>query len=99
MGPEQREEWEGRREQGRGEVEAGGKVVERLPDTLGGGLTAGSGAREEKRLGWEAGAVLRARPTCSTCSLRKLALSSPPVQQAGDSISETLLTWLSPLEP
>lgn len=34
---------------GEGEVEAGGRAVERLPDT-GGGLIAGSCAREEKCL-------------------------------------------------
>lgn len=36
----------GRRKQGRGEIEEGDKAVERRPDTLGGGLTAGSCAQE-----------------------------------------------------
>lgn len=85
-GPEQKEEGGGRRGPGKGEVEEGSKAVERLPDTLGSGLTAGSCAQEEKRVCWEARRCPVGPGAHSWCN------------RLVTSVSETPLTWLFPPE-
>lgn len=71
-GPEPRGKRGGRRGQWRGEAEEGSKAMERLQDTLGGGLTAGSCAQEKKHLCWEAWhCPAGPGPTCSTLLSKK----------------------------